>query len=144
MFEIESSFKFITQNVCRQLFKTLFMSISLDKVHHVCVCVFLLLCNLEAINFKCPFLLQTINLAENNITIIEKLSFKDLYLVNINLSRNSIEKIEVGAFENCNNITTLDLSHNQITEIPKKAFDEFSYAMEFLLSFNKLTSLNQV
>lgn len=78
------------------------------------------------------------------MTEIQKLAFKDLYLTNINLSRNAISNIEPGAFENCANITVLDLSYNNISIIPKKAFDETTYATELQLSFNNLTELNQV
>lgn len=84
------------------------------------------------------------DLSQNNITEISKLGFKDLYLTNINLSRNAISKIEPGAFENCANITVLDLSHNNLSIIPKKAFDETTYATELQLSYNRFTEMNQV
>ena len=77
-------------------------------------------------------------MSENFVTVVEKLSFKDLYLTRIDLSRNEISKIEPGAFENCVNITMLDLSHN------KYSFDSATYATELQLSYNQLTALNQV
>lgn len=83
-------------------------------------------------------------MAENNITEIQKQSFKDLYLAVINISHNAISNIESEAFENCANITLLDLSHNLITEIPRFTFDTTTYAYEMQLSYNFLTDLSQV
>ena len=83
-------------------------------------------------------------MSENFVTVIEKLSFKDLYLAKINLSHNEISKIEPGAFENCVNITVLDLSHNKLENISKQSFDSATYATELQLSYNQFTALNQV
>lgn len=83
-------------------------------------------------------------MAENQITEVQKQSFKDIYLATINMTLNKISKIENRAFENCVNITLLDLSHNEITEIPKLAFDELTYATELSLAFNALTNFSQV
>lgn len=83
-------------------------------------------------------------MSENNITEIQKQSFKDLYLTVINASHNSISKIESNSFENCANITVLDLSHNQISTIPSNAFDTTTYAYELQFSYNFLTDLSQV
>lgn len=83
-------------------------------------------------------------MSENFVTVVEKLSFKDLYLTRIDLSRNEISKIEPGAFENCVNITMLDLSHNKLENISKYSFDSATYATELQLSYNQLTALNQV
>ena len=85
-----------------------------------------------------------IDVSGNLVTEIQKLAFKDLYLVKINLSHNAIEKIESGAFENCANITLLNLSHNKLKNIPRTAFDSTTYATEFDLSYNDLTDLSQV
>jgi hypothetical protein len=89
-------------------------------------------------------LLQVIDVSENQVTEIQKLAFKDLYLVRINLSHNAIERIESGAFENCANVTLLDLSHNKIDSIPRTAFDSNTYATDLDLSYNLLTDLSQV
>lgn len=78
------------------------------------------------------------------MTEIQKLAFKNIYLANINLSRNAISKVENGAFENCANITVLDLSFNKISAIPKKAFDETTYATVLNLAYNNLTEMTQV
>lgn len=88
--------------------------------------------------------LQIIDVSANNVTQIEKLAFKDIYLANINLSRNAISKVENGAFENCANITVLDLSYNKLSSLPTKAFDETTYATELQLSYNNFTDLIQV
>lgn len=83
-------------------------------------------------------------MSENQVTEVEKLAFKDIYLTNIDLSKNQIGKIESGAFENCANISKLDLSFNQLKELPKNAFDETTYATELQFSHNFFTSLDQV
>ncbi|XP_076240875.1 insulin like growth factor binding protein acid labile subunit convoluted [Calliopsis andreniformis] len=87
---------------------------------------------------------ELLDVSENFVTVIEKLSFKDIYLARINLSRNEISKIEPGAFENCVNMTILDMSHNKLENISKFSFDSNSYATELQLSYNQFTSLNQV
>ncbi|KZC08623.1 Chaoptin [Dufourea novaeangliae] len=87
---------------------------------------------------------EVLDVSENFVTVVEKLSFKDLYLAKINLSRNEISKIEPGAFENCVNMTLLDLSHNKLENISKFSFDSATYATELQLSYNQFTSLNQV
>lgn len=83
-------------------------------------------------------------MSENNITILEKSAFKDLYLSTILLRKNNISNIEAGSFINCANITLLDLSHNNLSSLNKKAFDETTYATELQLSYNYFTELNQV
>ncbi|PSN36791.1 hypothetical protein C0J52_24097, partial [Blattella germanica] len=87
---------------------------------------------------------DVIDVSGNQVTEIQKLAFKDLYLVTINLSHNAIEKIESGSFENCANITLLNLSHNKLKKIPQSAFDATTYATELDLSYNELTDLSQV
>lgn len=101
----------------------------------------------EESSYRCivfSFLVQLLDVSENFVTVVEKLSFKDLYLTRIDLSRNEISKIEPGAFENCVNITMLDLSHNKLENISKYSFDSATYATELQLSYNQLTALNQV
>lgn len=83
------------------------------------------------------------DLAENNITKIEKNSFKDIYQAVINVSHNALELIETAAFENCINITKLDLSHNRLANFSRRSFDETTFATEFQLSFNVFTNLAQ-
>lgn len=83
-------------------------------------------------------------MSENKVTLVEKVSFKDLYLVKINLSRNAIQKVEPGAFENCANMTVLDMTYNRLTALPRTAFDATTYATELRLSFNQFTDLSQV
>ncbi|XP_076160334.1 insulin like growth factor binding protein acid labile subunit convoluted [Ptiloglossa arizonensis] len=87
---------------------------------------------------------ELLDVSENFVTVVEKLSFKDLYLATVNLSRNEISKIEPGAFENCVNMTVLDLSRNKLDNISKYSFDSATYATELQLSYNLFTALNQV
>ncbi|XP_060827399.1 insulin-like growth factor-binding protein complex acid labile subunit [Bombus pascuorum] len=87
---------------------------------------------------------ELLDVSENFVTVVEKLSFKDLYLAKINLSRNEISNIEPGAFENCVNITVLDLSHNKLENISRYSFDSATYATELRLSYNRFTAVNQV
>ncbi|XP_046617159.1 chaoptin [Neodiprion virginianus] len=86
---------------------------------------------------------EVLDVSENEVTLIEKQSFKDLYLARVNLSHNQISSIEAEAFVNCANIT-LDLSHNLLENISKYAFDSSTYALELQLSYNMFTELNQV
>lgn len=85
-----------------------------------------------------------LDVSENFVSVVEKLSFKDLYLAKINLSHNEISKIEPGAFENCVNMTVLDMSHNKLENISKFSFDASTYATDLQLSYNQFTSLSQV
>lgn len=87
---------------------------------------------------------ELINLAENNITEIQKQSFTELYLTHINISHNSLTKIEPKSFISCNNITHLDFSYNLLEDIPRQAFDENSYASYFDVSYNRLTNMSQI
>lgn len=87
---------------------------------------------------------EVIDLAENNITEIQKQSFTELFLTGINISYNSLSKIEPRSFVSCNNITFLDLSHNLLENIPKLAFDENSYASAFDVSYNRFTNMSQL
>lgn len=99
--------------------------------------------HLFEIIINCNFL-QILDLAENNITIIEKNSFKDIYQASINISHNNLETIQPKAFENCVNITVLDLSFNRLTNFSKNVFDETTFATVFQLSHNFLTNLAHV
>ncbi|XP_017884489.2 toll-like receptor 3 [Ceratina calcarata] len=87
---------------------------------------------------------ELLDVSENFVSVVEKLSFKDLYLAKVNLSHNEISKIEPGAFENCVNLTVLDLSHNKLENISKYSFDANTYATELQLSYNQFTALTQV
>ncbi|XP_067004524.2 protein artichoke [Anabrus simplex] len=88
--------------------------------------------------------IELIDVSSNLVTVIEKLAFKELFLVRINVSHNAIEKIESGAFEECSNITLLDLSFNKLKNIPRSAFDSITYATEFNLAYNQFTNLSQI
>ncbi|KAF4522691.1 hypothetical protein B566_EDAN012708 [Ephemera danica] len=81
---------------------------------------------------------EKLDVSENRITEIQRRAFTDLYLVVVNVSHNALSSIEVGAFENCANMSVLDFSHNALTKIPKNAFDTISYASNFLLEYNSI------
>ncbi|XP_040569853.1 uncharacterized protein [Lepeophtheirus salmonis] len=88
--------------------------------------------------------IDTISLQQNQIKNIDKEAFTNLYLTKINISHNLIPFLGSGLFKNCENMTFLDLSHNQIVHIAEDAFNENTYATEFLLQYNKLTSMSGV
>ncbi|CAB4065927.1 unnamed protein product [Lepeophtheirus salmonis] len=88
--------------------------------------------------------IDTISLQQNQIKNIDKEAFTNLYLTKINISHNQIPFLGSGLFKNCENMTFLDLSHNQIVHIAEDAFNENTYATEFLLQYNKLTSMSGV
>lgn len=85
-----------------------------------------------------------IDVSKNEITEIEKEAFKDIYLAEVDLSKNKISKIAAGAFINCNNLTRLDFTHNQIEQFNKFSFDENTYALSFQLSHNLLKDMSKV
>ena len=58
--------------------------------------------------------IDTIDLAENQISEVQREAFKNIYLTRINMSHNFIEEMADNAFRNCENMTVLDLSHNYI------------------------------
>ena len=88
--------------------------------------------------------IDTIDVAENQITEIQREAFKNLYLTKVNVSHNLIEVIGEGVFRNAENMTMLDMSHNSLVDIVPTAFDENSYATKWILTHNNLTSMSQV
>ena len=87
--------------------------------------------------------IDTIDVAENQITEIQREAFKNLYLTKVNVSHNLIQAIGEGVFRNAENMTMLDMSHNSLVDIVPTAFDENSYANEWILTHNNLTSMSQ-
>ncbi|XP_053546946.1 leucine-rich repeat-containing protein 3 [Bombina bombina] len=79
--------------------------------------------NLEEIPFDLPMETVSLKLDANKIHQVPNNAFKDLsYLQELDLSRNSIEKIEQAAFKGvAEGLRLLDLSGNQIHSIPKEA-----------------------
>ncbi|XP_044160993.1 leucine-rich repeat-containing protein 3 [Bufo gargarizans] len=79
--------------------------------------------NLEEIPIDLPMDTVSLKLDANKIQSVPNNAFKDLtYLQELDLSRNSIEKIELSAFKGVTDgLRLLDLSGNQIQSIPKEA-----------------------
>ena len=51
--------------------------------------------------------IDTIDLAENQISEVQREAFKNIYLTRINMSHNYIEEMAENAFRNCENMTFL-------------------------------------
>lgn len=79
--------------------------------------------NLEEIPIDLPMETVSLKLDANRIHQVPNNAFKDLtYLQELDLSKNSIEKIELSAFKGvADGLRLLDLSGNQIHTIPKEA-----------------------
>ncbi|OCT61302.1 leucine-rich repeat-containing protein 3 [Xenopus laevis] len=79
--------------------------------------------DLEEIPIDFPMDTVSLKLDANKIHQVPNNAFKDLnYLQELDLSRNSIEKIELAAFKGVSEgLKLLDLSGNQIHTIPKEA-----------------------
>ncbi|XP_018409412.1 PREDICTED: leucine-rich repeat-containing protein 3-like [Nanorana parkeri] len=79
--------------------------------------------NLEEIPIDLPMETVSLKLDANRIHQVPNNAFKDLtYLQELDLSKNSIEKIELSAFKGvADGLRLLDLSGNQIHSIPKEA-----------------------
>ncbi|XP_072274722.1 leucine-rich repeat-containing protein 3-like [Pyxicephalus adspersus] len=79
--------------------------------------------NLEEIPIDLPMETVSLKLDANRIHQVPNNAFKDLtYLQELDLSKNSIEKIELSAFKGVTDgLRLLDLSGNQIHTIPKEA-----------------------
>ncbi|KAJ3644809.1 hypothetical protein Zmor_022512 [Zophobas morio] len=65
---------------------------------------------------------SVIRVTRNHITTIKKHTFRDLVVMQIDLSNNFIEKLEDEAFLNLNNLLILHLGGNLLTVINPKAF----------------------
>ncbi len=88
--------------------------------------------------------IDTIDLSLNQITEVQRESFKNIFMTRVNLSNNAITELGDGVFQSCENMTLLDLSHNGLRAISEGAFDANSYATHWDLTFNKLTSMTQI
>ena len=85
--------------------------------------------------------IDTIDLAENQISEVQRESFKNIYLTKINMSHNFIEEMADNTFRNCENMTFLDLSHNYLYGILPTVFGDNSYTLDLRLQFNYLTTM---
>ena len=65
--------------------------------------------------------IDTIDLAENQISEVQREAFKNIYLTRINMSHNYIEEMAENAFRNCENMTVLGKEHlNQCYQLSKR------------------------
>ncbi|XP_067890759.1 leucine-rich repeat-containing protein 3 [Heterodontus francisci] len=80
--------------------------------------------NLKEIPKDLPADTVSLHLNSNRITKIPNNAFKDLYLLKeLDLSKNAIESIDIGAFKGIpEGLKMLDLSSNKIQSVPKEAF----------------------
>ena len=85
--------------------------------------------------------IDTIDLAENQISEVQREAFKNIYLTKINMSHNFIEEMADNTFRNCENMTFLDLSHNYLYGILPTVFGDNSYTLDLRLQFNYLTTM---
>ncbi|KAJ8373800.1 hypothetical protein SKAU_G00043800 [Synaphobranchus kaupii] len=85
-----------------------------------------------------------LNLMENGIEMIQADTFRHLHhLERLQLGRNSIRQIEVGAFNGLTSLNTLELFDNRLTIalIERNAFDDVTALVELNLAHNNLSSL---
>ncbi|XP_067101058.1 leucine-rich repeat-containing protein 4B isoform X2 [Osmerus mordax] len=83
-----------------------------------------------------------LNLQENTIQVIKSETFKHLrHLEILQLSKNHIRQIEVGAFNGLPNLNTLELFDNRLTVVPSQAFEYLSKLRELWLRNNPIETL---
>jgi insulin-like growth factor-binding protein complex acid labile subunit len=83
-----------------------------------------------------------IDLSKNSITKLDKDVFTtEIIATRLDLSENIIEKIEINTFRNCY-LTVLNLSCNKIDSIEDESFQELSNLINLDLSYNKLKQFN--
>ncbi|KAM6951464.1 leucine-rich repeat-containing protein 4B-like [Aplochiton taeniatus] len=83
-----------------------------------------------------------LNLQENSIQVIKSDTFKHLrHLEILQLSKNHIRQIEVGAFNGLPNLNTLELFDNRLTVVPSLAFEYLSKLRELWLRNNPIETL---
>ncbi|XP_049616173.1 leucine-rich repeat-containing protein 4B [Syngnathus scovelli] len=83
-----------------------------------------------------------LNLQENTIQVIRSDTFKHLrHLEILQLSKNHIRQIEVGAFNGLPNLNTLELFDNRLTVVPSQAFEYLSKLRELWLRNNPIETL---
>lgn len=81
-------------------------------------------------------------LSNNNITHIEFGAFSHLnYVEEIDMSYNSIQYIEPGAFNDCHKLNFLNISHNYLPHIKYGVFRSLAYLTILDVSFNSIGDL---
>ena len=83
----------------------------------------------------------TLIVQENNITVIQTYTFRNLKLTFIDLSRNGIQVVENLAFANLSNLEVIYLAENELTTLNSKAFENLPKLRELLLMRNYITLL---
>ena len=92
-----------------------------------------------------PNTTETLFLAYNNITRIQKFSFRGLkYLQRLTLNHNSLSFIGMGTFDDFSpkKFSTLTLNHNNLTSIGKMMFRSLIGLESLDLSYNQLVSIH--
>lgn len=79
-----------------------------------------------------------LNLSNNELTAIKPHFDSMPYLVELDVSYNRIENIDVDSFDNNQILAILDLSHNLIRQIHKNAFRKCMILEKLNLSYNNL------
>lgn len=88
---------------------------------------------IEPFSFRNANVLRVITVCNNNISTIKSLTFVNMSLVLIDLSRNKIRAIEKNAFFNVSVVKKFDFSANLLYTI---CGDEFSYMRGFYFDFS--------
>lgn len=88
-----------------------------------------------------PQSLKNLDLSINNMTVLEERQFQDYTnLVELNVTRNSINDLPRDAFSNNVNIRKLYLAHNSLKAIPFQVFAPMEYLYYLDLSHNYLVT----
>ncbi|CAF0749037.1 unnamed protein product [Didymodactylos carnosus] len=86
---------------------------------------------------------NALDFSQNYIPSVDSYIFSDIYVENINLSKNYIRRIEQTAFESIKNLKELILSHNQMEEFdPLSVKSAGKYMEKFDISNNLLQQLD--
>jgi len=85
--------------------------------------------------------LQVLNLGRNTISEITPDAFRDMTnLLQVDLSRNAIQRLQPGVFENAY-LTQVNMSGNQLEEIQEESFSNLEILEVVDLSNNKISSI---
>lgn len=85
---------------------------------------------------------RILNLSLNSINELKNFTFENSFLSTLDLSKCSIQKIQIFAFSGLHLTDTLNLSFNQISFLNEKIFQNLTQVQTIDLSFNFLKKLN--
>ncbi|XP_058047383.1 leucine-rich repeats and immunoglobulin-like domains protein 3 isoform X2 [Ahaetulla prasina] len=86
--------------------------------------------------------LETLDLSNNNISVLEMGSFPPLILKNLHISNNRIVSLEPGIFDNlANKLQVLKLNKNRISTIPQKMF-KLPHLQHLEMSRNRIKKID--